>query len=66
MFLSIRRATIRWPPDPMTRARSVDAVTAAVVDLPYSAVHRHSGGIPPWLAGDLATAVGAVLTAHQP
>lgn len=47
-------------------ARSVDAVTAAVVDLPYSAVRRHSGGIPPWLAGDLATAVRAVLTAHQP
>lgn len=46
--------------------RSVDAVTRAVVDLPYSAVRRHSDGVPPWLAGDLATAVRALLTGYQP
>lgn len=46
--------------------RSVDAVTRAVVDLPYSAVRRHSGRVPPWLAGDLATAVRALLSGYQP
>ncbi len=46
--------------------RSVDAVTRAVVDLPYSAVRRHAGHVPSWLPGDLETAVRALLTGDQP
>lgn len=47
--------------------RSVDAVTRAVVDLPYAVVRRHAydEGMPPWVAADLAASVRAVLTAHR-
>lgn len=45
-------------------ARSVDAVSRAVVDLPYAVVRRHPDGLPAWLADDVATAVRALLTAQ--
>ncbi|MET9489298.1 TetR/AcrR family transcriptional regulator [Nocardia sp. NPDC006630] len=46
--------------------REIDAVTRAVVDLPYSALRRHaqSKELPEWLEADLATATRALLTAH--
>jgi AcrR family transcriptional regulator len=47
-------------------ARSLDAVQRAVVELPYSAVRRHIDRLPDWLAGDLAVAVRALLTAYRP
>lgn len=46
-------------------ARSLDALQRAVVDLPYAAVRRHVGDLPDWLAGDLAAAVRALLTAYR-
>ena len=46
--------------------RSVEAVSRAVVDLPYSAVRRHPDGVPPWLADDLAAAARALLTGYRP
>jgi AcrR family transcriptional regulator len=48
-------------------ARSVDAVTRAVVDLPYAVVRRHAydDGMPPWVEADLAASVRAMLTAHR-
>lgn len=47
--------------------RSVDAVTRAVVDLPYAVVrrHAHDDGMPPWVEADLAASVRAVLSAHR-
>ncbi|WP_405133948.1 TetR/AcrR family transcriptional regulator [Nocardia sp. NBC_01388] len=46
--------------------REIDAVTRAVVDLPYSALRRHaqSKELPEWLEADLAAATRALLTAH--
>ncbi|AKK25905.1 TetR/AcrR family transcriptional regulator [Mycobacterium sp. EPa45] len=46
-------------------ARSVDAVTRAVVDLPYAVVrrHAHDAGMPPWVRADVAASVRALLTA---
>lgn len=44
--------------------RAVDAVSRAVVDLPYAAVRRHVGAVPNWLDEDLASAVRALLTAE--
>ena len=46
-------------------ARSLDAVQRAVVELPYAAVRRHVDRLPDWLAGDLAVAVRALLTAYR-
>ncbi|WP_197378374.1 TetR/AcrR family transcriptional regulator [Mycolicibacterium mengxianglii] len=34
--------------------RPLDAVSRAVVDLPYAAIRRHAGAVPPWLADDVA------------
>ncbi|MFC3961088.1 TetR/AcrR family transcriptional regulator [Nocardia jiangsuensis] len=42
--------------------RAVEAVTRAVVDLPYAALRRHAPAPPAWLAADLASAVQALLT----
>lgn len=49
-------------------ARSVDAVTRAVVDLPYAVVRRYSHGdrMPSWARADLSASVRAVLTAPVP
>ncbi|WP_431237622.1 TetR/AcrR family transcriptional regulator [Mycolicibacterium aichiense] len=49
-------------------ARSVDAVTRAVVDLPYAVVRRHAQGegMPPWARADLSASVRALLTAPMP
>ncbi|WP_396925543.1 TetR/AcrR family transcriptional regulator [Mycolicibacterium sp.] len=48
-------------------ARSVDAVTRAVVDLPYAVVRRHArdDGMPAWVRTDVATSVRALLAAHS-
>ncbi|MFC8525636.1 TetR/AcrR family transcriptional regulator [Nocardia sp. NPDC057227] len=43
-------------------ARAVEAVTRAVVDLPYAALRRHAPAPPEWLEADLAVAVRALLT----
>jgi AcrR family transcriptional regulator len=47
--------------------RSIDAVTRAVVDLPYAVVRRHARDdpMPPWVGADLAASVRAVLAAHS-
>jgi hypothetical protein len=47
-------------------ARSVDAVTRAVVDLPYAVVrrHAHDDAMPPWVRADTAASVRALLSAH--
>jgi AcrR family transcriptional regulator len=49
-------------------SRTLDAVTRAVVDLPYAVVRRHAYDeqIPGWLEADLAVAVRAMLTAYRP
>ncbi|KDF00471.1 TetR family transcriptional regulator [Mycolicibacterium aromaticivorans JS19b1 = JCM 16368] len=49
-------------------ARSIDAVTRAVVDLPYAVVrrHAHGEGMPPWARADLSASVRALLTAPMP
>ena len=49
-------------------ARSVDAVTRAIVDLPYAAVRRYSHGdaMPSWARADLSASVRALLTAPVP
>jgi AcrR family transcriptional regulator len=44
-------------------ARSLDRVARAVVDLPYAAVRRHAGAVPPWLEADVAGDVRRLLTA---
>jgi AcrR family transcriptional regulator len=43
--------------------RSLDAVTRAVVDLPYAVVRRHAHDVelPPWLEGDLAETIRKLL-----
>lgn len=46
-------------------ARAVDAISRAVVDLPYAAVRRHVGALPEWLDGDLAAAVRALVSAFR-
>ena len=48
--------------------RAVDAVTRAVVDLPYAVVRRHAHDeqIPSWLEADVAAAARALLSAYQP
>ena len=47
-------------------ARSVDAVTRAVVDLPYGVVRRHAydDPLPRWLRADLAASARALLAAY--
>jgi AcrR family transcriptional regulator len=46
-----------------SNARSVDAVTRAVADLPYAVVRRHAHDepMPRWLEADVAASVRAVL-----
>ncbi|MET0995721.1 MAG: TetR/AcrR family transcriptional regulator, partial [Mycobacterium sp.] len=48
------------------RPRAVDAVSRAVVDLPYAVVrrHAHDDPIPSWLEADVGAGVRALLTAH--
>ncbi|HEU4362376.1 MAG TPA: TetR/AcrR family transcriptional regulator [Mycobacterium sp.] len=48
--------------------RSLDAVTRAVVDLPYAVVRRHARDkvLPSWLEDDVAAAVRALLTGYRP
>lgn len=46
--------------------RSLDAVSRAVVDLPYAAVRRHAGGVPTWLQDDVAAGARALLVAYLP
>lgn len=47
-------------------SRSVEAVTRAVVDLPYGVVRRHAfdNRMPRWLERDVATAARAVLESY--
>jgi AcrR family transcriptional regulator len=47
-----------------TEARCVDAVSRAVIDLPYAVVRRHAGRMPDWLEDDLAAGVRALLVAQ--
>ena len=48
-------------------ARTVDAVSRAVVDLPYAVVRRHAydEDMPSWLEADVAAAARALLTGYQ-
>ncbi|MEV4123664.1 TetR family transcriptional regulator [Nocardia sp. NPDC049707] len=51
--------------------REIDAVTRAVVDLPYAALRRHAQApaLPDWLEADLTAAARALLesyTEHEP
>jgi AcrR family transcriptional regulator len=48
-------------------SRNVDAVSRAVVDLPYAVVRRHAydARLPPWLESDVSTAARALLAAHR-
>jgi AcrR family transcriptional regulator len=45
--------------------RALDVVSRAVVDLPYAAVRRHIGAVPPWLADDVAAGARALLLDAQ-
>ena len=47
--------------------RAIDAVTRAVVDLPYAVVRRHAADrrMPRWLEADVAAAVRALLVAGK-
>jgi AcrR family transcriptional regulator len=47
--------------------RNLDAVTRAVVDLPYAVIRRHAHDrtMPPWVEADLAVAARALLAAHS-
>ncbi|WP_102145291.1 TetR family transcriptional regulator [Mycobacterium hubeiense] len=47
-------------------SRNLDAVTRAVVDLPYAVVRRHAydEAMPTWLEPDVAAAVRALLSAY--
>ncbi len=49
------------------RSRAVDAVTRAVVDLPYAVVRRHAHDeeIPSWLEADVAAATCALLKSYR-
>ena len=49
------------------RSRAVDAVTRAVVDLPYAVVRRHAHDeeIPSWLEADVAVATCALLKSYR-
>lgn len=48
-------------------ARSIDAMSRAVVDLPYAVVrrHAHDDQMPEWLEDDLRAAVRALLTVRR-
>lgn len=48
-------------------ARSMDAMSRAVVDLPYAVVrrHAHDDPMPEWLEDDLRAAVRALLTVRE-
>ncbi|MCU1641243.1 MAG: TetR/AcrR family transcriptional regulator [Nocardia sp.] len=50
-----------------TGEREIDAVTRAVVDLPYSALRRHAHAqeLPEWLEADLTAATRALLSPHD-
>ncbi|SEL72878.1 TetR/AcrR family transcriptional regulator [Rhodococcus maanshanensis] len=47
--------------------REVDAVSRAVVDLPYAALrrHAHAGRLPDWLDTDLASTARTLLTSYR-
>ncbi|MEU4344376.1 TetR/AcrR family transcriptional regulator [Nocardia sp. NPDC023852] len=47
--------------------REIDAVSRAIVDLPYAALrrHAHAESLPDWLDDDLATAVRTLLTSYR-
>jgi AcrR family transcriptional regulator len=49
-------------------ARSSDAVSRAVVDLPYAVIrrHAHDDPWPTWLAADVGASVRALLTTYSP
>ncbi|OBJ03026.1 hypothetical protein A5660_20825 [Mycobacterium alsense] len=62
MLLSLRPGDlVHGPPDAAPRA--LDAVSRAVVDLPYATVRRHAydDPMPDWLEADVATAAPALL-----
>ncbi|MEU1996763.1 TetR family transcriptional regulator [Nocardia gamkensis] len=48
--------------------REIDAVSRAVVDLPYAALrrHAHAAVLPAWLEDDLTTAARTLLTSYRP
>ena len=48
-------------------SRNVDAVSRAVVDMPYAVVrrHAHDDPMPSWLEPDISAAARALLSAHQ-
>ncbi|MBF6469432.1 TetR/AcrR family transcriptional regulator [Nocardia beijingensis] len=48
--------------------REIDAVSRAIVDLPYAALRRHANApeLPAWLEDDLAGAARALLTSYRP
>ncbi|MBH0776422.1 TetR family transcriptional regulator [Nocardia bovistercoris] len=41
--------------------RELEAVSRAVIDLPYAALRRHAAALPDWLDADLATAARTLL-----
>ncbi|GAA5090279.1 TetR/AcrR family transcriptional regulator [Nocardia iowensis] len=49
-------------------AREIDAVSRAVVDLPYAALrhHAHAPTLPDWLDTDLPAAARTLLTSYHP
>ncbi|WP_433205293.1 TetR/AcrR family transcriptional regulator [Nocardia sp. CA-107356] len=46
--------------------REVDAISRAVVDLPYAALRRHAHALPDWLETDLTAAARALLESYRP
>ncbi|MFF3227537.1 TetR/AcrR family transcriptional regulator [Nocardia suismassiliense] len=48
--------------------REIDAISRAVVDLPYAALRRHAHAptLPTWLDTDLPTAARTLLTSYHP
>ncbi|MEU0506172.1 TetR/AcrR family transcriptional regulator [Nocardia sp. NPDC005998] len=49
-------------------AREIDAISRAVVDLPYAALRRHAHAptLPDWLETDLTAAARALLESYRP
>lgn len=47
--------------------REIDAVSRAVVDLPYAALrrHAHAAALPGWLYADLAAAARTLLESYR-
>ncbi|MEU2092856.1 TetR/AcrR family transcriptional regulator [Nocardia beijingensis] len=48
--------------------REIDAVSRAIVDLPYAALrrHAHAAELPAWLEDDLTAAARTLLTSYRP